>query len=401
MSARPHAGEAPARVAAFLPQICDGESTHSYALLSLCEHMSGSGLELELHAQCVTGRGRRPFVRAAVPPWLRRPYYRLDREGRLAAAASALRYRQALRGADAAYVWAGTPESVYRDAAASGVPLVVERVNCHRATSVPILEEAYRRAGLGPAHGITEASLAEERRKLALADWIFAPSPPVRRSLLDDGIPDERILPVSYGWSPHRVEPRDLSAPPSGPPVFLFVGTVCVRKGAHLLLEAWSEARVNGRLDVCGPVLPEIQATAGALLARPGVNHRGPVRPFARAAAGAEVFAFPTLEEGSSLAVLEAMATGLALLTTPMGAGEIVRHGREGLVLDPYDRPAWVAALRQLADDPALRLRLASAAHARAQEFTWEKAGAKRRRLLLEALERRGAAAPARAGGAR
>lgn len=381
------------RLAAYLPQYCDGATTHSYACLSVCEHMRGAGLEVELHVPASAAAGRRTFVRAAIPGWLRSAYYRADRRGRLAATLSARRFRSALRDADVAYLWAGTPESVYREVKAAGVPLVVERVNCHRATSIPILEEAYRRAGLRTTLHITEASLAEERRKLTMADWIFAPSPPVRRSLLDDGIPDERILPVSYGWSPHRIEQGPLSRTGASPPVFLFVGTVCVRKGAHLLLEAWADAGVTGRLKVCGPVLPEIRAAAGGLLDRPGVSTPGPMRPFSRAAAGAEVFVFPTLEEGSSLAVLEAMASGLALLTTPMGAGEIVRHGQEGFVLEPYDRPAWVSALRELASNAALRARMGAAARARAQKYTWQAAGANRRRLLLEALRRRGLAA--------
>jgi glycosyltransferase involved in cell wall biosynthesis len=307
----------------------------------------------------------------------------------LAATILARRFRRALRDADVAYLWAGAPEAVYRAVAAAGVPLVVERVNCHRATSIRILETAYQRAGLRPAHGISQASLEEERRKLALADWIFAPSPLVARSLTDDGIAEERVLRVGYGWASHRVEAPRAPREPGATPVFLFVGTVCIRKGAHLLLEAWAEANPAGRLDVCGPVLPEVRAVVGRHLERADVRTPGPVRPFSRAAAGAEVFVFPTLEEGSSLAVLEAMASGLALLTTPMGAGDLIRHGQEGLVLDPYDRPAWVAALRELASDRALRERLGAAARARAQQFTWERAGETRARSLLGALERR------------
>lgn len=379
----------PIRLVAFLSQYCDGSSTHSYACLSLCEHMRGEGLDVELHVPAAAGAGRRPFVHGVVPGWLRSIYYRADKKGRAARLLAARQFERALRGADAAYVWASTPEPVFEGVKAAGVPLVVERVNCHRATAIPILDEAYRRAGLPAAHGISQDSLAEERRKLAMADYIFAPSPPVRKSLIDDGIPEDRILSVSYGWAPHRVEgtrpPRDASTPP----VFLFVGTVCIRKGAHLLLEAWAEAGAAGRLDICGPIRPEIRAVAGRLLEAPGVRTPGTVRPFSRAAAAADVFVFPTLEEGSSLAVLEAMATGLAMLTTPMGAGEIIRHGQEGLVLDPYDRAAWADALRLLGSDAALRKRLGEAARRRAEEYTWQQAGATRRRLLLDALQRR------------
>ena len=85
---------------------------------------------------------------------------------------------------------------------ATGLPLFVERINCLRTTAKPILDEAYRRLGLTPAHGITEASQEEELRKLSMADWIFSPSPMVLQSLTDAGIPATKILPTSYGWSP-------------------------------------------------------------------------------------------------------------------------------------------------------------------------------------------------------
>jgi glycosyltransferase involved in cell wall biosynthesis len=377
------------RLVAYLPHHNDGASTHSYACLSLCEHMQGEDLAVKLHVPTADAAGRRRFVREAVPGALKGVAYRLDPTARLVRALARRRFRRALRGADVAYLWAATPEAVYADVREAGVPLVVERVNCHRATSRAILEDAFRRAGIPPAHGITEESLAEERRKLAMADWIFAPSPLVRRSLLEEGIPEERILSVGYGWSPRRVA---LQRPPraaGATPAFLFLGTVCVRKGAHLLLDAWAAAGGPGRLEICGPVLPEISTLAAHHLARPDVATPGPVAPFARAIGDAEVFAFPTLEEGSSLAVLEAMASGLAILTTPMGAGEIVRDGVEGIVLDPFDREAWVAALRRLASEPSLRARLGEAAELRARQFTWAKVGAKRRELIARALRLR------------
>jgi len=66
-----------------------------------------------------------------------------------------------------------------------------------------------------------------------------------------------------------------------------------------------------------------------------------------------------------------------------LGARRVLRDGIEGLVLDPYDRDGWVGAIRQLAADSALRERLGDAARRRAQDFTWDKVGARRRELLL------------------
>lgn len=375
----------PLHVAASFPLWLTGGS-HSHICLSLCEHLRSPEVEVTLHAPAVSPGARRSFTRVAAPASLLRLAYRLDAEGRLPSALHRAAYRRALRRADLAYLWAATPEATYRDVADAGVPLCVERINCHRATARRILDEAYRRAGLPPGHGITEEALAEERRKLARADWIFAPSPAVRRSLLDDGVPERKVLLASYGWSPERMAVAAPERRGDGPPTFLFAGTVCVRKGAHLLLDAWRAAGVAGRLALAGALLPEVAQAAGDALRAPGVALLGHVPDVARVYAGAHAFAFPTLEEGSPLVSYEAMAHGLPVITTPMGAGELVRDGVEGLVCEPYDREAWVAAIRRLAGDPALRARLGAAARARAARFTWREVAARRRSQLLEAL---------------
>jgi glycosyltransferase involved in cell wall biosynthesis len=373
------------RIATFYPIHCGG-GWHSHICLSLCEHMQAPELTVEMLAPTSDPPGRTPFTRDAIHPWLKTVVFKVDRRGAFLRAVHRARYRRALARSDVAYLWAATPEAIYRDVKAADRPLVVERINCHRATSRPILDEAYRRAGLAPGHGITDEALAEERRKLALADWIFAPSPLVRRSLLDDGIAADKVLSSSYGWSPRRIEAAKRRRPLDAPPTFLFVGTVCIRKGAHHLLDAWSAAGIKGRLELCGQVAAEVKTVSAAHLARADVDARGHVTDVAQAYADADVFAFPTHEEGSPLVVYEAMARGLPILTTAMGAGDVVRHGVEGLVLDPYDRDAWIWELRRLAGDPALRARLGDSARRRAREFTWDRVGARRRELLLVAL---------------
>lgn len=385
----------PLRIAASFPLWLTGTS-HSHILLSLCEHLTAPGVEVELYAPAVSPGARRPFTRAPAPAPLLRLAYRLDPAGRLPSALQRAAFRRALRRADVAWLWAATPESVFHDVKAAGVPLCVERINCHRATSMRVLDEAYRRAGLPPAHGLTVAALEEERRKLELADWIFAPSPPVLRSLLDAGVPERKVLLSSYGWSPERMAAPHGVRRGEGPPTFLFVGSVCIRKGAHLLLDAWAAAGLGGRLLLAGALFPEVARAAGALLTAPGVALLGHVPDVARVFAAADAFVFPTLEEGSPLVTYEALAHGLPVVTTPMGAGELVRDGVEGLLCEPYDREAWVAALRLLDGDPALRARLGAAARRRAEAFTWREVGARRRAQLQAALAgRRGAGAGA------
>jgi glycosyltransferase involved in cell wall biosynthesis len=350
--------------------------------------MRSQDLEVDLYVPSSDRDGRRSFTHDAVPPWLKAGCYRLNRSGAVAMLALRRQFRRALKRADVAYIWAATPEAFYLDVKSSGLPPFVERMNCHRATSVPILDEAYRRAGLPPAHGISAASLLEERRKLALADWIFAPSPLVVKSLLDEGHPPEKVLATSYGWSPERMTAERNRAEVDVRPRILFVGTLNIRKGAHLLLNRWAAAEIDGCLDLCGQVTDEIRRVAGQHLQRPDVKFHGHVPNIAQAYADSDVFAFPTFEEGGPLVTYEAAAHGLGIVTTPMGAGAIIRDGVEGLVRHPYDDEGWIQALRRLAANRELRSRLGTAARVRAQAFTWSKVGGARRELVVQALGR-------------
>jgi glycosyltransferase involved in cell wall biosynthesis len=82
-----------------------------------------------------------------------------------------------------------------------------------------------------------------------------------------------------------------------------------------------------------------------------------------------DVFALPSYaNEGVPQAIMQAMACGLAVVTTEIGAiGEVARDGVTALMVRPRDGAALAAAITRLRDDPALRARLGAAARVEAQ----------------------------------
>lgn len=88
----------------------------------------------------------------------------------------------------------------------------------------------------------------------------------------------------------------------------------------------------------------------------------------------AEIFVFPSLAEGSSLALLEAMAAGRPIVATSVGAApDLLRDGREALLVPPDDPAALVAAIARLRREPELRERLGVAAREVAERFRWRR----------------------------
>lgn len=89
--------------------------------------------------------------------------------------------------------------------------------------------------------------------------------------------------------------------------------------------------------------------------------------------ARARIFAFPSLDEGFGMPVLEAMAWGVPVVVSNRGALPEV-SGDAAVVTDPYDVEAVGEALRRLAGDGELRAEYARRGRQRARHFKWEEA---------------------------
>lgn len=279
---------------------------------------------------------------------------------------------------DAVYSFPNISLTTIRQIQKSGRPVVIERINCFAGKAREILEPEYKLLGVRPQKAFHAWDVEPERTQIEVADFHFAPSPEVEKSLLEIGLPPEKIIVTSYGWSPNRfpnaANPRELRESPT----ILFVGYVCVRKGVHLLLRAWERAGIRGRLVLCGRVEPAMAQLLADARRRSDVAYLLAPQELGRLYRDADIFAFPSLEEGGPLVTYEAMAHGLAVVTSPMGAGAIVRNGVDGMVIPPHDTDAWVEALRRFARSPELRSGFGAVARLRAEEFTWDKV-AKRR----------------------
>jgi len=370
-------------IKALFPVYNTGEAL-SHICLSLCEQMRDSRTRVELMIPSSEPSGRRAFTRDAVPPPLRRVTYKFKMLRDRVDALLAARFLRWVRDGEIAYLWPSCPISVFRELKRRGNRIVTERINCHTAVAKQILDDAYARLGRPPGHGITDAMVATEREELALTDHVFSPSPQVTRSLLAQGVDAHKLLETSYGWDPDRIARGGTQPRRDGGVTVAFAGNLCIRKGTHLLLESWARAGIQGRLLLAGTIEPEIARICAAHLARSDVQSLGHVRDIGAVLRAADIFAFPTIEEGDPLVTYEAMSCSLPLLVSPMGAGRGARDGPEGMIIDPYDQEGWINALRKLSQDAELRRTFGAAGAARAREFTWVKVAANRRRQLLE-----------------
>jgi glycosyltransferase involved in cell wall biosynthesis len=150
----------------------------------------------------------------------------------------------------------------------------------------------------------------------------------------------------------------------------LFLGEVGARKGVPQLIEALSclPRELPWRAIIAGNGAIDEAKTA---LAGHGLSERvavpGWVGPadVARLLSEADVLVLPSFGENLPMSVIEGMARGLAVVTTPVGAVEdIIESERTGLLVPPGDSQALAHALERVVGDGELRRRLGDAAQA-------------------------------------
>jgi glycosyltransferase involved in cell wall biosynthesis len=304
-------------------------------------------------------------------------------------------YLRELRRADPSttvvYAWPGISIEHVAAAKERGFLVVRQMINSGQATAKRLLDRAYAERGLEPGHGISQQAVATEAAELAMYDRVLAPNPLAEESLLEIGIPAERIMPTSFGWSPERFGPvagirQDRE---SRPLRFLFVGRAGLRKGVPELLEAWELAGSPGELFVVGDAEPSVRARLDAAVRRGSVVHVPFTDNVGSFYATCDVFVMPSHEEGGPQVTLEAGGLGLAVVATPMGAARLIEHERNGLVVQAGDAAGLAAALRRLAYDHQLRHALGRRVAVDADAFTYDRVSARHAGLLLGLLRAR------------
>ena len=156
--------------------------------------------------------------------------------------------------------------------------------------------------------------------------------------------------------------------------IILFVGRLVKEKSLPTLLSAFAAALSeypNLHLEIVGDGVEreslETQATELDIRENMRFAGRQPdVRSYLHAA---DIFVLPSITEGISNALLEAMSAGLACLATPVGGNaEVLGQGSCGILLPTENVEAWKQALVQVGSDAALRHQLGEAARQRIQE---------------------------------
>lgn len=232
-------------------------------------------------------------------------------------------------------------------------------------------------------HGFTGGDLKNrlyewlQCRSLRGFGAVVAVAEPIRRALLDRGVPGSRVHLVRNAWT--GTEPlldREEARARLGlsPDAFVlgWVGRLSPEKGPHDFLAAVAGVEDTGGRGVeasvvgAGPLEEDVRRAARAMDgARRAVVH-GFVPDAAAIYRAFDVFVLSSRTEGTPVSLFEAMAAGVPVVATRVGGvPDVVRHEREALLVPPGEPGRLSEAVSRLRGDEALGAALARRARRR------------------------------------
>lgn len=234
------------------------------------------------------------------------------------------------------------------------VPWFEARYNYLYPVLTPLIKQIWRRAG-----AVTAISAEQEQ-------------------LAHRTMPDLNLVTIPNGvdttlFAPAPVEPRRAFT-------IVCVARLIERKGQQYLLEAFARLRAG-----CGQPLrltfvgtgdaePQLRQSADRLHVADAVTFTGFVsrERMPSVYREADVFVLPSQQEGMSIALLEAMASGLPVIVTDTGGtAELVTKGENGEIVPWADVPALTHALRGLLNAEGRRRQMGMESRRRAMQFGW------------------------------
>ena len=219
------------------------------------------------------------------------------------------------------------------------------------------------------------------------AAQIVATSEMEQQELVEDGVPAEKVV-IRYngidGSASGEQPPRGVFRTKWGIPahewLVLFLGRLIPRKGADILIEAFSEACPrSGRLVIAGPEgEPGYRTVIEQRAREAGIESRvvftGALYGHDKSALmiDADIFVLPSRYENFANSVAEAIAFGIPVIITDCCGIRSLVNGRAGLVIAPEKQPL-VAALRDLISDPVLYTKMKAGCNEVAAELGWDR----------------------------
>lgn len=220
----------------------------------------------------------------------------------------------------------------------------------------------------------TPRKIQEARDELRMTDYYIAASSFTKQTLVENGAEQSKVFVAPYGVNTEKFSFRHTGD--NGMVTFLFVGSFVERKGVHYLIMAAERLEKEGYKFKL-KMVSRSDANASKLkeygLKCMDIQTNLPFDELVAQYHSSDVFVFPSLFEGFAFVIVEAMATGIPVITTPRTVGlDIVEDGENGFLVNPSDADDLYEKMKYFILNPGKCQDMGKRASLCAKSLTWD-----------------------------
>jgi len=247
--------------------------------------------------------------------------------------------------------------------------IILECGSTHPEFRTELFEKEYKKLGL-KNYKINKKELKRALSEIRTADFILTPSNFSANTFKDKNIPKNKVFVIPRGVNLSRFKPAEKQEYPIK---VVFAGHIGIRKGVHYLLEAWKSFQNEPYLELflIGDIQEDFKPFLKEYSHIKNIRFLGFIREPWEYFNNSHIFVFPTLEEGSAKVIYEAMASGMAVITTEH-AGSIIKNNKDGIIIPVNNSEKIIDNIKLLINNRKLMSFFASNAIYKVNDYTWE-----------------------------
>lgn len=272
--------------------------------------------------------------------------------------------------------WSSNALSTLQKAKQKKIKTVLERGSAHILTTKAIYEEEYELLGMPKPKIVSPIIVERELAEYELADVISIPSTFVKKTFIQQGIAEDKLLQIPYG-----VDLAHFFPSPKQDQVFrvIYCGAITIRKGIHYLLQAFSKLNLpNSELCLVGHIDNDITSILKQY-SQPNIKliPSQPELILQTFYAQASLFCQPSIQDGFSLVIPQAMACGLPVICTEnTGGSDLIDQGKNGFIVQARHIEQLQEKILYFYNHPEERKQMGMAAQEKISTgYTWDNYG--------------------------
>ena len=252
---------------------------------------------------------------------------------------------------------------------------ILERGSSHIQFQEKVLRQEYEEINIKPK--LPDKKIIErELTEYELADFISVPSEFVKKTFIEYGIDENKIIKTPYGVDLNEFNFEDIKRPENDKFRIISTGTVSIRKGSHILINAFRELALNNaELIFVGPIENDFRKMLKRYDSLDNIifikkQKQKDLKYFYNKS---DLFILNSIEDGFGMVIPQAMACGLPIICTEnTGGSEMVDNEINGYILPIKDTNKLKNKISEFYYNSSKLKKFSNNALKKAQDLSWD-----------------------------